>query len=202
MIKLFQSAILILSSFGAQGAPTDTQALPSLSEAFAQLQVEATSDRAMNQFLKMGSHNLSAHAYLAAHLAPVIDRGLADKPHVWLNAVRLAGEFQIKEAILSLANFMVEPSGTPQGATIAKVESLDPFPAAKSLVQIGEPAFPTLVRILRSGTHREKWVAYRALFLIGTPRATQELHDDVTRETDSALRLEIQAALQGRVAKP
>jgi len=198
MNLFIQIVIFIFSLIGAKGAPTHAQSPRSIPKTFAQLQVEETTDQATDQFLKMGPNNVTARAYLAAHLPPLIGHGLAGKPHVWLNSVRLAGAFQIAEAIPSLAKYIAGPAGTPRGGTIAEVERLDPLPAGKALAQIGEPAIPTLVEILNTGTHREKWVAYRALFLIGSPSAIKELRNHLGHESDLDLMSEIQKALEGK----
>lgn len=193
-----QMVILIFILIGAEGASTQAQSPPAIPKTFAQLQAEKTTDQATDQFLKMGPNNVAARAYLAAHLPPLIDQESAAKPHVWLNSVHLAGAFQLTEAIPSLAKCIAVSAGTPRGGTIAEVERLDPLPAGKALAQIGEPAIPTLVGILNTGTRREKWVAYRALFLIGSPRAIKELRDHLGHESDLDLMSEIQKALEGK----
>lgn len=197
MSLFLRTVILISISVGAKGAPTHAQSAQSIPKTFAQLQVEKTTDRATDQFLKMGPNNLAARAYLAAHLPPLIGQEPAAKPHVWLNSVRLAGAFHIAEAIPSLAKCIAVAAGTLRGSTLAEALQLDSLPSGKALSQIGEPAIPTLVGILNTGTRPEKWVAYRALFLIGSPRAIKELRDHLRHETDQDFMLEIQKALEG-----
>jgi HEAT repeat protein len=198
MSLFLQTVALILSLMGSKGASTHAQSPLSIPKSFAQLQVEETTEQATDQFLKMGPSNVAARAYLAAHLPPLIGQEPAGKPHVWLNSVRLAGAFQLAEAIPSLAKCIAVPAGTPRGSTLAEALRLDSLPAGKALAQIGEPAIPTLVGILDSGARREKWVAYRALFLIGSTRAIKELRDHLGHETDQELMLEIQKALEGK----
>lgn len=195
MTLVFQTFALIVHLLAANGIPAQAESLPSISRTFAQLQAEDTTDLATEEFLKMGHDNAALRAYLAEHLPPLILQEPEAKPHVWLNSVRLAGAFQLTAATPSLAKCIGVSSGSAGGGTLSEVQRLDPFPAGKALSQIGEPAIPTLVRILDKGNHREKWVAYRALFLIGTPRAKKELRDHLSREPDQAFMLEIQKAL-------
>lgn len=198
MSLFLQTVVLIFSLIGAKGASTHAQSPPSIPKIFAQSQVEETTDQATDLFLKMGPSNVAARAYLAAHLPRLIGQEPAAKPHVWLNSVRLAGAFRIEEVIPSLAKCIAVPAGTPRGSTLTEALRLDSLPAGKALSQIGEPAIPTLVGILNAGTRPEKWVAYRALFLIGSPRALKELRDHLGHETDQDLMLEIQKALEGK----
>jgi len=57
---------------------------------------------------------------------------------------------------------------------------------------------PALTEVLEKGTTSEQWVAYRALFLVGSPSALNALRDHLGREPDQNFKLEIQKALDSK----
>jgi HEAT repeats len=180
------------------------QQTASISSLFDQLSSEETTDRAVEQFMKLGPNNTDAKAYLANRLPAAIAVEPKDHPHSWVNEVRLAGVFRITEAMPSLEKWIGMVVGSPSGSTLAERVRLDSFPAGKALSQIGEPAVPTLARTLETGNPRERWVAYRALVMIGTPHARAALSDHLDHESDPTIKLEIQRAIEpgGRVGQP
>jgi HEAT repeat protein len=165
---------------------------------FEQLRSEVTTDLAVEQFQKLDPGNPDARAYLASQLPAAINLDPKDHPHSWVNEVRVAGIFKVREAIPSLAKWIGTVVGSPAGSTLAERVRLDSFPAGKALVLIGEPSVPSLAGVLAAGSPRERWVAYRALIMIGSPAARQSLHDHLEHESDPSLRLEIQKTLQGK----
>lgn len=183
------------------------QQMPSIPALFDQLSSEETTDRAVEQFLKLGPNNTDAKAYLANRLPAAIALEPKDHPHSWANEVRLAGVFRITEAMPSLEKWIGLVVGSPSGSTLAERVRLDSFPAGKALSQIGEPAVPTLARTLETGDTRERWVAYQALIMIGSPHARAALSDHHDHESDPTIKLEIQRAIEaggaaGRVGQP
>jgi HEAT repeat protein len=110
----------------------------------------------------------------------------------------LAGAFRVAEAVPGLAKWVGLVVGSPAGSTLAERVRLDPFPAGKALAQIGEPASPVLAETLARADPRERWVAYRALILIGSTRARTALCEHLDREPDSNLRLEMKKPLEDK----
>jgi hypothetical protein len=167
----------------------------SVPELFKQLQSEHTTDEALQRFLELGPNNIQARKYLEQRLPSMISQEPKDHPRSWLNEVRLAGEFRITQATPALSKWIGLPVGTLTGGTIAEAAGLDFFPAGKALVKIGEPAVPSLTKILATGSLREKWVAYRALYLIASPQSLNALRAQLKNETDAGLKREIKKAL-------
>lgn len=182
---------LLAGEFGVHG-----QQSTSVPRLFEQLQSEATTDQANQEFLKLGPSNSDARKYLAAHLPSLISQKPEDHPHVWINAIRLAGAFRIVEAIPALAGWVGLPASQSGMGTLAETERLDSHPAGKALVQIGEPAIPALLGVLNKGTTRERWVTYRALILIGSTGAITGLREHLSHESDPNLKMEIQRGLE------
>jgi len=110
--------------------------------------------------------------------------------------MKLAGAFRTSEAIPALVKWIGTPASESGEGTLAERVRLEPFPAAKTLAQIGEPAVPALANALEKGNARERPVAFRALVLVGSPSAIRALRDHLNREPDQSLKLEIQKALE------
>ncbi len=154
-------------------APKSDAQQPSLRDLFEQIRVEATTKDATEQFLKIRPDDAEARKYLAVHLPPLIKEDPNERPHAWMNEVRLAGSFKVTEAIPALTKWIGLPYQDSTQSLLLKKVILEPFPAGRALVQIGEPAVPTLTTVLERADWRERWVAYRALDMIGTPRAIE-----------------------------
>ena len=166
---------------------------------FAQLQGDTTTDKALQQFLKRTAQSSDAQKYLAAHLPEQIFQGPQNNHAlVWANEVYLAGAFHIQEAIPALVKWMDQPVGGPEGGTLSSLEHLLPFQAGRALAKIGEPAIPALSDVLKTGGSRPRWVACRALNMIGTPRAIRALTDHLGQESDPELKTYIEKVTKGR----
>jgi HEAT repeats len=183
----------------AATAPTaDSHQSASVPKLFERLQSEETTNQAAEQFMILGPRNDEARRYLTKSLPTLIMMEQKGHPHSWVNAVRLAGEFRITEAIPALAKWIDLPVGSLSGGTLAEAANLDFSPAGKALAKIGEPAVPTLARVLEKGDQREQWVAYRALYLIGSAQSLMALRQHVGHEKDANFRREMQQALEGK----
>jgi HEAT repeat protein len=168
---------------------------------FAQLQADATTDNALKQFLKRTPQDSDAQKYLATHLPEQILQGpQSDHARVWVNEVHLAGAFRIEEAIPALVKWMEQPIGLPEGQTLSSVENLITVPAGRAMAQIGEPAIPALADALKTGNYERRWVACRALNMVGTPRAIRALMDHLGQESDPELKTYIEKVTKGRDA--
>jgi len=175
-------------------AGLEVQQTPLLKQLFERLQMESTTDEATAQFLELKPDS-NAHELLAQRLPTMIGEAPnADKRHVWLNSVRLSGEFRIAEAVPALTKCINSNTGATSGGLYATMHLLG-FPCAQALIHIGDPAVPELRELLQKGNSRYRWFAYRTLFLIGSPPAIGALRDHLNRENDRELKAEIQQAL-------
>ena len=191
----FHSHGIVLFTLLMFFAPQSEAQQPSLRDLFEQIRVEATTKDATEQFLKIRADNVEARKYLAVHLQPLIKEDPKERPHAWMNEVRLAGAFKVTEAIPALTKWIGLPLSDSPGGTLCERVMLEPFPAGRALVQIGEPAVPTLTTVLGRADWRERWVAYRALDMIGTPRAIEGVRAHIDHEPDQALKNEMRQAL-------
>jgi HEAT repeat protein len=162
---------------------------------FELLQSENTTAEATAMFLELGPGNAEAKEYLAKRLPAIINQETKNY-YVWGNCVRLAGAFRLKEAIPALVKSI--NAATAEGQTFATNARLDPFPCAKALVKIGDPAVPALTEVLEKGDWRHRWFAYRVMFLIGSRRSIGALRDHIDHESDQDLKSEIQMASSKR----
>lgn len=169
-----------------------TQEQVSIPHLFELLQSENTTAAATAKFLELGPGNADAKEYLAKRL-PVVINEEPKNYSVWVNCVRLAGVFKLREAIPALVKAI--SAATFDGQTLGGNARLDTFPCAKALVKIGEPAVPSLVEVMEEDDWRRRWFAYRVLFLIGSPRSIDALRDHIGHEPNQDLKQEIQKAL-------
>jgi HEAT repeat protein len=165
---------------------------------FQQLQASGTTDRATQILLQRGAADPEVRKYISSRLPAMINIGWKGQYKQWKNAVRLAGELKIAEAVPALAKWI---SLDNVGETSAgEYQRLETNPAAKALSQIGDPAIPALVNVIEHGTTREKWSAYFALNLIASPRAYAAIHDRRELEDDPNIRAFIDKT--DRMSKP
>ena len=171
----------------AQGS-TD---LPQLFKEFQEL---GTTDAATKKLLHLGKSDTQARKYLAQHLPEVIEN--RTDLQVWANAVEVAGQLKIAEALPALAKWIDRSGGGT--ITLSGMMQLRNDPAARALVAIGNPSVPTLAAVLRTGNLHERQTGAIALHLIGTPAARRALRDHAKVETDPNLRDFILRALISR----
>jgi HEAT repeat protein len=174
-------------------ADTHTQDTISVAQLFRQVESEETTDVATSKLLALAPTDPNARAYLTQHLPSVI-AAKPTKRQVWLNCVRLAGAFHILETVPQLIKFISAATENAPG-TATSLNHLEGFPCAKALVQIGAPAIPQLTEALNKGDRRQKWFAYRCLYLIGSPEAITSLRNHLAHETDPDFKSEIERAI-------
>lgn len=163
--------------------------------AFRRLQAQATTDRAAKDLLALGKADPEARKYLAANLLALIDRGASgefDCWHCWQNGAALAGQLKLVEAIKPLSRWISVSDGT---LTMYRVLTLRDRPAARALVDIGNPAIPDVVTILVNEKASDRDVAVSILREIHTTKAKQALQTQRNREQDAKLRSLIAWAL-------
>ena len=108
----FHSHAIVLLTALMFFAPKSDAQQPSLRDLFEQIRVEATTKDATEQFLKIRPDDAEARKYLAVHLPPLIKEDPNERPHAWMNEVRLAGSFKVTEAIPALTKWIGLPCRT------------------------------------------------------------------------------------------
>lgn len=195
-MKKYVLAIVGFCFLPLAGWASAGQARPSVSKLFDQLQLEGTTNQALGELLQIDPSDVATSEYLSAHLTALISQQPQDNPHVWLNAIKIAGAFRIRESISVLVKWIGVPASESGSGSLAERAGLEPFAAGKALAQIGKPAVPALVDVLEKGSTRERTVAFRALAKIHSPAAMTALRDHLSREQDQSLKLDIQRAVE------
>lgn len=193
-----QLALECCVGFGSHGTLAQTHRSPS--ELLRELQSEQTSDTARDELLKFGKSDPELGRYLSIHLPPLIQnaprRGMAcsGTPCPWKNAVVLAGNLKIAEAAPALAEWISwrEPD-KPAGLSLEG--RLVFYPAAKALVQIGDPAVPAIQNALDNGNPSDHYRAVRVLCNIHSAKTKEILRDDLPRESDPGVQAMIKRVL-------
>jgi HEAT repeat protein len=193
-MRLIGAAASLLICCTAIAIPrVHAQAQSHVAKLLEQLQSPDSSNRAAQELLKLGRSTPDARFYLVAHLPPLIEKGPNDSPQPWRNAVCLAADLKLAEASPALAKWIgLNTGGT---VTFAEEARLEHNPAAKALVQIGEPAVSSLAGVLSKGNLGERQAAVYALKLIGSSHARAVLREHLRREADTSLRDLIERAL-------
>lgn len=143
--------------------------------------------RAAETLLKRGKEEPRVRKYLAGHLPAMIDKGPDGAPEAWTSMVRLAGELRMAEAAGALARWL-DVWGGEGSITLTQEVRLEDKPAGKALAQIGDPAIPSLVGVLKHGRLNQRWTATFALYDMNSPAARKALEEHLRRETDRTLR--------------
>jgi hypothetical protein len=194
----YAAAILYLTAFPCLTAQCqEPGSVPTL---FRQLTEANSTDQALKQLLILGSGNPEVRAYLVANLPQQILAGPSEQPQPWFNEISLSGSLHLAEAIPSLMRWLDSPISPGGASTLTSRERLDQYPAGKALAQIGEPSIDALATVLETGSVRARWVSIRALNIIGTGRAIQNLADHLSRESNPGLKSDIQRFLEVRHA--
>ena len=190
-MKNYLSFALLFALGMPNAFPDDSRCV---AELFQQLQQPPSTDQAAAELSKIGRRDTNVKSYLAKHLPDIISKTPTNR-YVWLNSVRLAGAFRITEAVPALGQNILCATEESSGGLTSRYRLVG-FPCGRALVEIGEPAVPELTKILNSGDLSRQWIAYRALFLMGTSRAMVALRDYTTTEPNDAFTTEIKIALE------
>ena len=149
---------------------------------FRQLQSRKTTDSAVKQLLRLGRSDPKARSYLAIHLPRLIAEDYRPQPYSdfgerwpkirqqWANAIWLAGDLKLVEAIPVLAK-QIDVRYTPQ------LNLDENNPATIALCHIGDPAVPSVRRILDDGNGEQRLFALNVLEGMDSPKAMAALRD-------------------------
>jgi len=187
--------IVICVAFAAQGA-TDAQTAPSrdIPSLMTELSDVRTIRRdTVEQILKLARNDPRAREYVVQKLPELIRRPQSD---VWLDAIRIAGRLKAKEAIPALQKAMSRPPIPAEpNITFAGITRLDNDIVAKTLAQIGDPAIPSVVDLLKSANAGRRGRAVLILRNIGSPAARKALENRLPHETDPEVKKLIRNSL-------
>jgi|ERR1700722_834799 len=195
-MKYFVSFLTItISVMALQIHSPSAQVDSNVAAAFKELQSPQTSDQSSERLRELATSDPKARAYLVAHLPQMIEADPKDSPGPWANAARLAGQLKIAEASSALAKWFGLEVGE---ITMTEFLRLDTIPAAKALSEIGDPAIPALVDVLKHGSSHERRNAYLTLNLIGSPSAKGTIRNQLKSERNIDLRNFIEKLQSGK----
>ena len=179
--------------------PPASQGPPDLDRLIVALQNENTSNGAMQELLRRGS-DPEVRKYLVRRLPDLLNRykgrtdGTVDD--VWGNEARVAGELKIVEAAPVLARRIDMLTYLRGGG--AQVYNFHERAADTALINIGPPAAPFVIEVLKHGNPLQREIAAHVLRYIGTDVAWRALEEDLPGEKDPKVRRRIQEALDSR----
>lgn len=194
------SILSLLVSGIVATVPAASQGSPELDALLAALQNEKASNGATQVLLERGSADPEVTKYLAGRLPTVLDQhkqrtdGIPDL--VWGNEARVAGELRIAEAAPALARRIDMLTGWRSGG--AQGYNFDERAADNALINIGPPAVPVVIEVLKHGNPLRREIAAHVLRYIGSSTAWQALEDALPGEKDAKVRQRIQEALDSR----
>ena len=187
--------------FGIVGVlPVASQDTSELDTLVAELQDEKTSNDATQVLLDRGKADREVRKYLAGRLPTLLDQykqrtdGIPDT--VWGNEARVAGELEIADAAPALARRIDMLTGPRSGG--AQGYNFHERAADNALINIGLPAVPVVIEVLKHGTSLRREIAAHVLRYIGSATAWQALEDALPGEKDPKVRERIQEALDSR----
>jgi HEAT repeats len=147
-----------------------------------ELSVPDKAEVAAKELLRLGELDLDARRFIAKRLPDIIEKS---DPNLsaWRQAVGVAGGLKISEAAPALAKTIDVDTG-PDLLTSSSVSNLKNNAAAAALAQIGDPAVPSVIEVLRHGTEKQRVLAVYVLYRIGSPKAKKALEEVLENETD------------------
>jgi HEAT repeat protein len=168
--------------------PARSQQSQDNSSLFAELDQVSTTDRAAKHILAVASQDPSVRQQAAEKLPGMIDK--SEMNEVWLNAVRLAGQLKVSEAVpvlqkaFSLGKLDI---GRPAVMTMSTEILLNDDVVAKALAEIGEPSLPAVKGVLKSPDPKMRRRAVLILRNINSPGSRSLLQEHLPDETDPGI---------------
>ena len=171
------SLILMAASLGLSVLPLPART--QVSALLRQLGSPRTTDSAKTQLLQLGGSDPEARRYLAIHLPLLIAaqprsshpdvRNVGSLRREWVNAVLLAGNLRLVEAAPALAK-QIDVRTTQQNFWGNN-------PTGYALCQIGDPAIPSVQRVLANGNQEQRKLAAYVLQEVDSPKSMGVLRD-------------------------
>jgi hypothetical protein len=178
-----------------------------IGELYERLIQASETNTAAPEILEMARNDSTARDFLAEKLPSLIvdrlpPRDARTTSPVWANAVRLAGQLKIVEAVPALTQALSKPEmcggydirgcGVMTFGTEAR---LDHDIVGRALADIGDPCVPVVAEILSKGGSAERRRAMWVLTKINSAAAQKAMRDHLPSESDPRLRELIQDVL-------
>jgi hypothetical protein len=191
-MRWFSLIVLAASWAPAIAAPVTAQSRADIDRWFVELQQENTTDQAAGQLAAAAKTDPYARQLLAKRLPPLIEKL---RGPVWINAIRLAGDLRISEAVPALVELLkhLDTKGGP--FTFGQEFRLDDAPAGRALVEIGEPATKAVGQLLEDPDQTIRWRAALVLSNMNSAGADGELALHIGDESDPGIKKYMQANL-------
>ena len=201
MIRPLRVAMLmIVASSGL------AQTAPKIGVLYNRLIQPSETNAAVPEILEMAKNDSTAREFLAGKLPSLIVNQL---PHdegavspVWANAVRLAGQLTIVEAVPALTKALSRQpmfggydKKDRSDVTLGMEGHLDFDIVGRALADIGDPSVPVIADILSKGAFPERRRATWILININSPAAQKAMRDHLPSENDPEVRRLIQMVL-------
>jgi hypothetical protein len=201
------ATLTILASIGL------AQTVPNIAVLYDRLIQPSETNAVAPEVLEMAKNDSTARDFLVGKLPSLIvdrlpPRDARNRSLVWLNAVRLAGQLKIVEAIPALTQALSRPEmcgaydskGSGCGdMTFGTDARLDNDIVGRALADMGDPSVPVLADILSKGDFAERRRAIWILANIDSP-AQKAMRDHLASESDGRLKGLIQNLM--RVPQP
>ena len=196
--------ILMIMIVAASGL---AQTTPKIVAPYNRLIQQSETNAAAPEILEMAKNDSTARDFLAGKLPSLIvdrlpPRDARTASPVWLNAVRIAGQLRIVEAVPALTQALSRPEMC--GAydirgcglmTFGTEARLDHDIVGRALADIGDPSVPVVTDILSKGDLPARRRAMWILSNINSPAAQKAMRDHLPSESDPRLRELIQDLL-------
>lgn len=122
--------------------------------ALKRLESPTTSTSGASEVIRLARSNPKDLRYVARQVSPIIRRGPGGGV-VWASAVSVAGALRLAEASGVLAKW-IDAEWGPGTVTLGQTARLEDRPAAMALKEIGGPAIPAVLQVLKGGNESER----------------------------------------------
>jgi hypothetical protein len=176
------------------------QTAPNIAALYDRLIQPSDTNAAAPDILEMAKKDSTARDFLGGKLPSLIvdelPRDARPVGPVWANAVRLAGQLKIAEAVPALKEALThvpvkggyDAKGSLVSMTFGTEARLDLDIVGRALADIGDASVPVLADILSSGDLPARRRAIWILWNINSPAAQKAMRDHLPSESDSILR--------------
>lgn len=160
---------------------------------------QAVSNRAAERLLELAKGDPEVRQFLVSRLPTLLQKDPPDlggfQAWMWENGFRLVGKLKIEEGICTLVKHLLTRT-TPE-AGIGFSYYFGDRAAVGALIDMGAPAVPAMVQVLKDGKPPEREAAAYILGKIGTNAARATLRRALAKERDPKVRKRIERATEG-----
>jgi hypothetical protein len=183
---------------------------PKITSLYDRLIQPSETNVAAPEILELANNDSMARDFLARKLPswivdrlPPLDARTASP--VWLNAVRLAGQLKMVEAVPALTQSLsrremcgaydIDMGNSCNASTFARVARLDFDIVARALADIGDPSVPAVAGIFSNGDLPARKRATWILINIDSPAAHKAMRDHLPSESNPIVKGMMEHAL-------